>query len=109
MITREDLVEELVGELQDEFDEEEPLLRSMAGGSVRVRGDMLVSNLNARLEVELPEDGSHTIGGLVMDYLGRIPEVGDEVEVAGVRLRVQAVEHHAASEVSITLPFGEEE
>ncbi|MFC2023672.1 hemolysin family protein [Chloroflexota bacterium] len=107
MITREDLVEELFGELQDEFDQERALLAPADGGRISLRGDMLTSYLNDWLEINLPHEESHTIGGLVMDSLGRIPEVGDVVKIQGVHLRVEAVEHHSVTEVCVSLPHEE--
>jgi CBS domain containing-hemolysin-like protein len=107
MITREDLVEELFGELQDEFDQERALVTPAGPGRLRVRGDMLISYLNDWLEFDLPHDESHTVGGLVMDSLGRIPQVGDVVEVEGITLRVEAVDHHSVAEVCVSLPGGE--
>ncbi len=115
MITREDLVEELFGEVQDEFDQEQALITATGAGRISVRGDMLISNLNDRLEINLPHDESHTIGGLVMDRLGRIPQVGDAVEIAVPRtsepavihLQVEAVDHRSVTEVCVTLPSEE--
>jgi putative hemolysin len=104
MITREDLIEELFGELQDEFDQERALITPAGVGRVHVRGDMLISNLNDRLEINLPHEESHTVGGLIMDRLGRIPQVGDTVEIGGIRLRVEAVEHHSVIEACVSLP-----
>jgi CBS domain containing-hemolysin-like protein len=103
MITREDLVEELFGELQDEFDQEQALITRMDKGRIGVRGDMLISHLNDRLEINLPHEESHTVGGLVMDSLGRIPQVGDVVEIEGVHLRVEAVDHRSATRVCVSL------
>jgi CBS domain containing-hemolysin-like protein len=107
MLTREDLIEELFGELQDEFDQEPALLTPAGGGRISVRGDMLISNLNDRMEINLPHEESHTVGGLVMDSLGRIPQVGDVVEIQGIRLRVEAVDHHSVTRVRVSLPSEE--
>jgi len=107
LITREDLVEELFGELQDEFDQEKALLKPAGAGRVTVRGDMLISYLNDTLEVDLPHEESHTVGGLVVDRLGRIALVGDTVEIRGIGLQVKAVEHHSVTEVCVTLPVEE--
>lgn len=107
MITREDLLEELFGELQDEFDQEQTLFTPVGAGRISVRGDMLISNLNARLEINLPHIESHTVGGLIMDSLGRIPQVGDVVEVRGIHLRVEAVDRRSVTEVCVSLPSEE--
>jgi CBS domain containing-hemolysin-like protein len=118
MITREDLLEELFGEVQDEFDQEQALITATGAGRISVRGDVLITNLNDRLEISLPHDESHTIGGLVMDRLGRIPRVGDEVEIAVpgatrdsepavIKLQVEAVDFRSVTEVCMMLPSEE--
>jgi CBS domain containing-hemolysin-like protein len=107
LITREDLLEEVFGELQDEFDQELALIAPAGAGRTTVRGDILISSLNDRLEINLPHDEYHTVGGLVMDRLGRIPQVGDEVEIGDIRLRVRGVEHHSVTLVTVSLPSEE--
>jgi CBS domain containing-hemolysin-like protein len=104
LVTREDLVEELFGELQDEFDEERDLIAPAGEGRIVVRGDVLVANLNDLLEIDLPHQAAHTIGGLVMDALGRLPRVGDAVEFEDVRIRVEAVSHRSVTAVCVSLP-----
>lgn len=106
MITREDLVEELFGELQDEFDQEEALITPVGAGRVSVRGDLQISSLNDMLEIDLPHEALHTVGGLVMDSLGRIPQVGDAVEIEGVRLQVEAVDGRSVAQVRVTPSTG---
>lgn len=105
MVTREDLLEELFGEVQDEFDEPEMALISRLNETeFRVRGDTPILVLNDRLNIDLPTDGPHTAGGLLLNRLGRLPEVGDEVELDNIRLRVQVVEDKAVEELRVTLP-----
>jgi CBS domain containing-hemolysin-like protein len=104
LVTREDLIEELFGELQDEFDEERDLIAPAGEGRIIVRGDVLVDNLNDLLETDLPHQATHTVGGLVMDALGRLPKVGDVVEFEAVRIRVEAVSHRSVTAVCISLP-----
>ncbi len=108
MITLEDVIEELFGELQDEFDKERALITPMGGSRLVVRGDMAINYLNNLLDIDLPHDTSHSLGGLVLDRLGRIPEVGDTVEVQGIGLQVTAVANNTVNEVSLTLPPGKE-
>ncbi len=103
LVTREDLIEELFGELQDEFDEERALITPAGEGRVVVRADMLISNLNDMLEIDLPSDAAATVGGLIMERLGQVPRVGDTVEIEGIILQVEAVAHNAATSVRITL------
>jgi CBS domain containing-hemolysin-like protein len=103
LITREDLIEELFGELQDEFDHERALVTPMGEGRLVVRGDMLVSYLEEMINVDLPHGTSHTVGGLVLDALGRIPAVGDQVEISGLTMRVEAVVGNSVNSVCIIL------
>jgi putative hemolysin len=106
LITREDLIEELFGELQDEFDQERALISPAGEGRIVVRGDMLIANLNDLLDISLPHEAASTVGGLIMTLLGRVPQVGDMVEFEGIRLRVEAVAHHSATAVCVNLPPG---
>ena len=100
IVTIEDVLEEVFGEVQDEFDRERELFRREPGGRVVVRGDLLVSEVNERYLLALPEERADTIGGLVMDRLERVAREGDEVVISGVRFTVTGVERQAVSEVS---------
>ena len=104
LLTREDLIEELFGELQDEFDNERALITPAGEGRVVVRGDMLISNLNALLEIDLPTETASTVGGLIMEQLGQVPRVSDTLKIEGITLEVEATAHNAATSVRITLP-----
>jgi CBS domain containing-hemolysin-like protein len=103
LITREDLIEEVFGEVQDEFDHERALIEASGDGQFVVRGDMLIADLNDVLDLRLPHEVANTIGGLVVEELGRMPKVGDSVEVTNVSLRVEAMENLAVSLVCLTL------
>lgn len=84
MAFREDALEEIVGPLGDEFDEEEPGLVAEADGSYLVQGRMSMPELESRLDFDLPDDeyeDQDTIGGHVTARLGRLPRVGDRVRV----------------------------
>lgn len=92
VVTLEDLIEELVGEIVDEFDTEDARIEPLAGGGVQVNGSLSIDDANDLLSVELPEGDYDTVSGLVLSLLGRLAVVGDEVEVPGVRLRVERVQ-----------------
>jgi CBS domain containing-hemolysin-like protein len=103
LITFEDLIEEIFGELQDEFDDEEALISQDAAGRVYLRGDLLVADVNEYLNLELP-DSADTLGGLVLSELGRPPEVGDEVIIGDTVIRVESREDVGVAEVSLVTP-----
>lgn len=106
MITQEDLIEELFGEVQDEFDEETALIIRAGDERVIVRGDMLTDMLGELLRIDLPHEASNTVGGMVLERLGRVPKVGDEVELSGIYFRVEAIEGRSVSQVSLKLQDG---
>ena len=82
------------------------MIAPMGEGRMVVRGDMLIANLNDLLEIDLPHESSRTVGGLVMEALGRVPQVGDVAEIDDIRLRVEAVAHHSVTAVCVALPEG---
>jgi putative hemolysin len=106
MITQEDLIEELFGEVQDEFDEEKAPLTRAGDCQFIVRGDMLIDSVNDMLGTNLPSDDSYTVAGLVLGALGRAPEVGDVVEINEMPVEVTAVAGRSVREVRLTLPSG---
>lgn len=77
VVTLEDIIEELVGEIVDEYDREEPMIEKIVGGRVRVNARMPVDELNAILGSSLPEGDWDTLGGLLFHLLGRVPAAGD--------------------------------
>jgi putative hemolysin len=100
LVTVEDMVEEVFGEVRDEFDRDERELVREEGERTRIRGDLLVPVANSRLLLDLPGDAD-TVGGLVLERLGRLPEPGDEVIAGGARLRVESVRENGVEEVSV--------
>lgn len=104
MITQEDLLEELFGDFQDEFDQETAAMRRTGEGRIAVRGDMQIGALNDLLRTQLPIEHATTVGGLIQEELGRIPDVGDTVAIKGITLRVEAVAGRAVREVAVEIP-----
>jgi putative hemolysin len=92
LVTLEDLLEELVGEIADEFDTELPNVEELPNGDVLVNASLNVDDVNNELDLELPEGTYDSLGGLVFEMLGRMPVAGDSVECAGVRLIVERVD-----------------
>ncbi|MGH9297017.1 MAG: hemolysin family protein [Acidimicrobiales bacterium] len=107
VVTLEDLIEELVGEIVDEFDISEPLIESVGPGSFRVSGKMTVTEVNELLDAELPlDDDWDTMGGLMLAKLGRIPSSGEEVEVAGYLLTAERVTSRRVGAVRVARVLG---
>ena len=102
LVTLEDLIEEVVGEVRDEFDtEEEPPITLVAPGHLVVQGNVLLEDVNDYVAIGAHEHDVQTVGGLVMAELGRRPSTGDEITLGAVTLRVEAVERLAVTRVSI--------
>lgn len=92
LVTLEDLIEEIVGEIQDEHEIEPPPFEQAKHGEVYVAGNVAVWEVNERFELDLPEDLYDTIGGFVFGELGRVARVGDEVRVPQGRFRVETMD-----------------
>jgi putative hemolysin len=86
IVTVEDLLEELVGDIQDEFDLPDARLTWLDDRTVRVAGSMTIDDFNETVGTRLPQRGPRTLAGLVFETLGRGPAVGDAVTVDDVRL-----------------------
>ena len=88
IVTIEDILEEIVGEIQDEFDAEEPDIQRVGEAEFAVDAGMTIDELNETLGVNVVNDGFDTIGGLVFDRLGKVPVPGDRVDHAGLSIEV---------------------
>ena len=104
LITLEDLIEEVFGEVQDEFDDEMAVMSvDQEGRRVHLRGDLLISDVNEYLELDLPEAEANSLSGLVFQALGRPPEEGEEVKFGDTTVRVEQMEDLGVAEVSIQI------
>ena len=92
LVTIEDILEEIVGEIQDEFDEDEAAIEEIGNGLFAVDGRIPITEVNERFELDLPHEDFDTIGGYILGSLGRPPEMGDTVEAEGVTLTVKSVD-----------------
>jgi len=101
LVTLEDLIEELVGEIVDEFDVEEPPVEHLPDGGVVVAGRMPVSEAEELIDAQLPEGAWDTVGGLMLDLAGRVPHQGEVVEVEGFRLVAERVQGRRIGRVRI--------
>jgi CBS domain containing-hemolysin-like protein len=104
IVTTEDLIEEVVGEIQDEFDEESAPFEVLGDRELRVQGSLLLDELNQHFDLGLEHSEIYTVGGLIMSLLGQIPEAGDEATTAGVTFTVESVEGRAVESVRVLLP-----
>ncbi len=104
IVTLEDVLEELVGEIQDEFDLPDGRIERVADDTVRVAGSMTIDDFNEAIGTRLPQTGPRTLAGLVFDALGRRPVPGDSVESAGVKLAVERVDDLRITGLLVTLP-----
>jgi len=89
IITIEDLLEEIVGEIEDEYDKPEKLFESYADGGYLIDGDMEIEVINETLNLGLPKGDYETLGGLIIDKLEKIPSVGTQVTVNDYRFTVK--------------------
>jgi putative hemolysin len=103
LVTIEDIIEEIVGEIQDEYDRELPLYEFGPEGEVTVDGRMSVDELSEVIGLPMPETESDTIGGLVARELGHIPEPGEFVYAGPVRIEVETVERRRVRTVRVAL------
>lgn len=92
LVTLEDLIEELVGEISDEYDTEVPDVAHLGGGVFRVSARLPLDELGDLFGIELEDDDVDTAGGLLTKVLGRLPSVGSRVETSGLELRAERVE-----------------
>lgn len=108
LATMEDLLEEIVGDINDEYDVVEPPFMVLEGGDVLIEGAAAVSEVNQRWGLALPEDDFDTLGGFVFGALGRVPDLGDVVPVAGeggpMELHVEATDDRRVTRVRLARP-----
>jgi CBS domain containing-hemolysin-like protein len=91
LVTIEDVLEEIVGEITDEYDQEAPRVEPMSDGALRVTARMPVDELAELFDTEIEVDDVETVGGLLAHALGRVPIAGSQAEVAGLRLTAESL------------------
>ncbi|MFP5310213.1 MAG: hemolysin family protein [Actinomycetes bacterium] len=109
LVTIEDILEEIVGEIVDEHDAEEPLVEVLDDGRMRVDARLAVDDLNELVTTELPDEDWDTVGGLVFGVLGRVPEEGEVVDIAGLRLTAERVQGRRVTKVVVARRPSEDE
>lgn len=108
VVTVEDLLEEIVGEIQEEQDQEEPGLSREGDGRYLVRGAATVDDLNEAMGTDFPSEGFETVAGLIYNELGRIPRAGEIVEVGSLRLEILKADSRRILLVRASRPAGAE-
>ena len=101
LVTLEDLLEEIVGEIQDEYDAEQPMYEELPDGTILVDAKLNIDAVNEILETDIASEGFETIGGLVYDLIDRVPEAGEMLTYRNLRLVVRDVEGQRISKVAI--------
>jgi putative hemolysin len=104
IVTLEDIVEEIVGEIQDEYDLEEVLIREVAPGRYLVDGSASLRSINRRFGLQLSEEHANTLAGFLLRTMGTIPEVGDSCQSDGTRFTVRKVVDRRVEEIEMLLP-----
>ncbi|MDK2822684.1 MAG: magnesium and cobalt exporter, family [Clostridia bacterium] len=89
LVTIEDVIEEIIGDIQDEFDIEEESIIMLSDGSIRADARASIYDINEALDTELPDDDYETISGLVFHLLGHIPKEGEELSLENVKIMVE--------------------
>jgi CBS domain containing-hemolysin-like protein len=106
LVTLEDIIEELLGEIVDEFDVEDPMVEPLPDGGVRVNARLPIDEVNELLHAQLPEGDFDTVGGLLLSELGRVPANGERVVVGGWELTAQRVQGRRIGRVRIVKADG---
>jgi putative hemolysin len=101
ILTLEDLIEEIVGEIEDEFDIPEEQIEQIDDDTYRISGMFPIDEFNERFGTELPDEDFHTVAGFVFGQLGRAPEPGDDVSWNGVRFDVLEVDGNRIEKIGV--------
>jgi CBS domain containing-hemolysin-like protein len=102
LVTLEDLLEEIVGEIVDEYDVEAPKVERLPDGGLRVAGGTPIDEVNELLEIELPDTDWDTVGGLMFNLLGHVPVEGEAVDFQDLEFRAERVQGRRILTVRIT-------
>ena len=102
VVTIEDLLEEIVGEIQDEYDAEEPTVETLSEHEYAFDARVNLSEVNELTGVELVSEGSDTLGGFIYGQLGKVPAVGDTIEIDNVRIEVLSVAGRRIKQVRVS-------
>ncbi len=103
LITIEDLVEVIVGDIEDEYDEEEDEIQQITSNEFLVDGSTKISDVNERLDIELESEEFDSIGGYIIGYLKHIPEENEIIEVENIKFNIESVDKNRIKKIRIML------
>src|SRR6266550_7726688 len=109
IVTLEDLLEEIVGDIEDEFDLPDESIEQVDEDTIRIDGTFPIDDFNEQFRTDLPDEDYHTVAGFVFGLLGRAPEVGDDVSHDGMVFRVEEVEGQRIDKLAVTFERRREE
>ncbi len=101
LLTVEDILEELVGEINDEYDEDIAEVEHLEDGSILVDAKMIVEDVNETLDIDIPTDGPETLGGFLYDKFGHAPDVGESILVEDYRFAIEGVQRNRITWVKV--------
>jgi putative hemolysin len=109
IVTLEDLLEEIVGEIEDEFDLPDESVEQVDEDTIRIDGTFPIDDFNEQFRTDLPDEDYHTVAGFVFGQLGRLPQAGDEISHDGLVFRVEEVEGQRIDKLAVTFERRREE
>ena len=109
IVTLEDLLEEIVGEIEDEYDLPDESVEQVDERTIRIDGPFPIDDFNEQFGTELPQEDYHTIAGFVFGELGRAPEEGDVVAHDGIEFQVLEIEGSRIERLEVVFPEEHEE
>ena len=102
----EDIIEEVMGDIDDEYDELEPEIQRISDTEFIIDGSMYLDDISEELDISLDSDNSETIGGLLIDILGEIPDsddLGVTVDIDNLRFRIDSVRDRRIEQITLTV------
>ena len=103
IVTIEDIIEEIIGEIRDEHDVEEELFLPQEDGSVLINARANLDDFEEHFGVTLPREGFDTLGGFIIHLMGKVPRKGEEITYEGLRMRIQGGDQKRITRVLVTL------
>jgi CBS domain containing-hemolysin-like protein len=103
LVTLEDILEEIVGDIEDEYDQNEPVIKKIDSTHYTVKGSLPIYELNEELELDLPEDEFETVGGVIYDVVGSLPTEGVTIEYNCLKLTAMKIEGQRITRVGVEI------